>query len=446
MSTFWQEMFRQSGTKLHMSSAYHPQTDGQTEVVNRCLETYLRCFVSDHPKEWPHWLSWAEYWFNTTYSSAIGMSPFKALYGREPPTLLKYTDEGSLVEDINQQLVDRNQILEELKSNLLRAQQQMKKYADEKRRPMNFEELQINFSQYEHPVVLTVEAQAKYVGDKGAGLSKNLFLKDKKNRFYIVSALADTKVDMKVLSQRLGLGKGGIRMAPEDALGEILQVTLGCVTPFALINESARHVSLLLDKGFRNQEKCIFHPLSNDTSISLTVDDLDKFLKSVGRDSSYVDLEANPPVGKDSPPDLAALVPSDSVNISGTADNATPMQSLEVKSIPADKKSTTVSVNSTKPSGNAQDPKNKSGDVHKPSAVSDVELFVDEILKKTSNLVLSEINEDTIRQHGVNLGTILADDFRKRLNSDLKSLATMFKNTAYTQGFHAGTNCKPKRL
>jgi hypothetical protein len=53
--------------------------------------------------------------------------------------------------------------------------------------------------------------------------------------------MVDTKVDMKVLSQRLGLGNGGIRMAPEEALGELLQVSLGCVTPFAVVNESARY-------------------------------------------------------------------------------------------------------------------------------------------------------------------------------------------------------------
>ncbi|KAJ1380174.1 YbaK/aminoacyl-tRNA synthetase-associated domain, partial [Sesbania bispinosa] len=73
--------------------------------------------------------------------------------------------------------------------------------------------------------------------------------KDKKQRFYIISALVNTKVDIKVLSQRLGLGKGCLRMAPVEALGEVLQVPLGCVTPFALVNESARDVSLLLDQG-----------------------------------------------------------------------------------------------------------------------------------------------------------------------------------------------------
>ncbi|KAK1279367.1 hypothetical protein QJS04_geneDACA020710 [Acorus gramineus] len=105
------------------------------------------------------------------------------------------------------------------------------------------QDLQIDFGRYDHPTVMTVEAQAKYVGHLGGGLSKNLFLKDKKHRFYVISALASTNVDLKVLSQRLGLGKGGLRMAPEEALQEILKVPLGCVTPFALVNESARDLN-----------------------------------------------------------------------------------------------------------------------------------------------------------------------------------------------------------
>lgn len=138
MSHFWGEMFKQAGTKLHMSSAYHPQTDGQTEVVNRCLETYLRCFVGNQPRQWPHWIPWAEFWFNTTYSSSTGMSPFKALYGREPPTLLKYADHSSPVDEVNQQLQNRNSILLELKENLLKAQNRMKSSADAKRRDVQF--------------------------------------------------------------------------------------------------------------------------------------------------------------------------------------------------------------------------------------------------------------------------------------------------------------------
>lgn len=307
-------------------------------------------------------------------------------------------------------------------------------------------ELQIDFSQYEHPTVLTVEAQAKYVGDKGGGLSKNLFLKDKKSRFYIVSALADTKVDMKVLSQRLGLGKGGIRMAPEEALGEILQVPLGCVTPFALVNESARHVSLLLDKGFQSQEHCFFHPLSNDMSIALNACDLDKFLKSIGRDPSYIDLEANPTVGKDQPPDLASFVPSGSTIQPDQPDKAAPLQDPTENSLPVNKKSVAATGKAAKPhtsmqNSSAQNSKDKSvNPVHQPSVFSDSGLFVEEILNKTSALLLSEITEDAAKENGVNLGTVVAENIRKRLNSDLQSIATMFKNTAYTQGFHAGAH------
>ncbi|XP_030536443.2 prolyl-tRNA synthetase associated domain-containing protein 1 [Rhodamnia argentea] len=308
------------------------------------------------------------------------------------------------------------------------------------------QELQIEFSKYEHPVVLTVEAQEKYVGNVGASLSKNLFLKDKKQRFYIVSALADTKADLKVLSQRLGLGKGGLRMAPEEALGEILQVPLGCVTPFALVNESARHVSLLLDQGFKSQQRCLFHPLSNDISISLNTFSLDTFLKSIGRDPSYVDLEANPKVGKDQPPDLAALVPSDSIVLPELAEAALPSEHSNENHAAIDAKPKAVKAKAVKTPAAAEKVKDKSSTGLLPSvSFTDAGQFVEEILDRTSAILLSEIREDTLKQHGEHLGAVVSETIRKRLSSELKNLAIMFKNTAYTEGFHAGTRHQPKR-
>nr|XP_043617791.1 uncharacterized protein LOC122589556 [Erigeron canadensis] len=300
----------------------------------------------------------------------------------------------------------------------------------------------IQFSQYEHPVVMTVEAQAKHVGHIKAGLSKNLFLKDKKHRFYIVSALADTKVDLKVLSQRLGLGKGGLRMAPEEAVTEMLQVPLGCVTPFALVNESARNVSLLLDQGFKSHECCFFHPLSNDMSISLRVQDVELFLKSVGRMVSYVDLEANPPVGKDQPPDLAALVPSDSSSITDVLEKTASLQidgGVNSKPVAANSKPATATVKVSKPSSDP--PKEKLANATNSSGTfADPEKFVEQILGKASALVLSEITEESIKKHGEQLGAVVSSSLSKNLSMELKSLATMFKNTAYTEGFVISTH------
>lgn len=135
MSNFWREMFKLQGTKLKMSSAYHPESDGQTEVV---LETYLRCFIADQPKTWVHWVPWAEYWFNTTYHASTGKTPFEVVYGRTPPTITRWIQGEVRVEAVQKELLDRDEAIKQLKVHLLRAQDRMKQFADKKRCDRSF--------------------------------------------------------------------------------------------------------------------------------------------------------------------------------------------------------------------------------------------------------------------------------------------------------------------
>ncbi|XP_062099393.1 transposon Ty3-I Gag-Pol polyprotein isoform X1 [Humulus lupulus] len=137
-SAFWKKLFEFMGTKLKMSSSYHPQTDGQTEVTNRYLEQYLRAFTADNPKQWSKFLSWAEYHYNTSHHSAIGMTPFQAVYGRAPPTIPAYTRGSTTIQAVENDLLSRDTILQQLKDNLLQAQHRMRQQANKKRRDIEF--------------------------------------------------------------------------------------------------------------------------------------------------------------------------------------------------------------------------------------------------------------------------------------------------------------------
>ncbi|GKC78071.1 ty3-gypsy retrotransposon protein [Tanacetum coccineum] len=121
-----------------MSSAYHPQSDGQSEVLNKCLELYLRCFVFDNPKAWVNFLSWAEFWYNSAFQTSIGVTPFKVVYGRDPPSVITCSFGDDTPSDVIEQLQQMDALLNQLKINLGRAQARMKKYADKKRRELSF--------------------------------------------------------------------------------------------------------------------------------------------------------------------------------------------------------------------------------------------------------------------------------------------------------------------
>uniref|UniRef100_A0A2N9GVS5 Integrase catalytic domain-containing protein n=1 Tax=Fagus sylvatica TaxID=28930 RepID=A0A2N9GVS5_FAGSY len=141
-SLFWEELFRRQGVDLAMSSSYHPQSDGQTEVVNKSLEHYLRAFAADKPSLWVEWLPLAEYWFNTNYHTSTKLSPFEALYGYLPPRLIEFVPGLTRVAAVEDLLEHRQQVVGLLEHNLVAAQARMKQQADKHRSEREFEVIQ----------------------------------------------------------------------------------------------------------------------------------------------------------------------------------------------------------------------------------------------------------------------------------------------------------------
>ncbi|PKA48408.1 hypothetical protein AXF42_Ash021618 [Apostasia shenzhenica] len=133
LSKFWQELLKLLKIQQNMSTAYHPQTDGQTEVVNRCLETYLRCMTGEKPREWAKWLSLAEWWYNTNYHSSTQRTPYEVMYGKKPPLHIPYVAGSTVVEAVDRSLQTREEMVRVLKQHL-QAINRMKMQADKHRK------------------------------------------------------------------------------------------------------------------------------------------------------------------------------------------------------------------------------------------------------------------------------------------------------------------------
>jgi hypothetical protein len=93
-SHFWQQLHEALGTHLNFSSAYHPQTDGQTERTNQILEDMLRACALQDQSGWDKRLPYAEFSYNKSYQASLKMSPFQALYGRSCRTPLQWDQPG----------------------------------------------------------------------------------------------------------------------------------------------------------------------------------------------------------------------------------------------------------------------------------------------------------------------------------------------------------------
>jgi hypothetical protein len=136
---FWEQLQQALGTNLIQSSAYHPQTDGQTERINQILEDMLRACVIQYDKHWDKCLVLAEFSYNNSYQSSIKIAPFKALYGRQCRTTLNWSQTGER-EIFGPDLVNEaEEKVKIIRNNLKVAQSRQKSYADKRRKPIQFE-------------------------------------------------------------------------------------------------------------------------------------------------------------------------------------------------------------------------------------------------------------------------------------------------------------------
>ncbi|GJS18672.1 retrotransposable element Tf2 [Tanacetum coccineum] len=110
-----------------------------TEIVNKCLESYLRCMTGEPPKDWVKWVPLAEYWYNTNYHSVLDTTPYEVVYGQTPPMHIPYVAKDSPVEAVDRTLQAREQVVQLLKFNLKKAQDRMKSQADKRRSNRSFQ-------------------------------------------------------------------------------------------------------------------------------------------------------------------------------------------------------------------------------------------------------------------------------------------------------------------
>jgi hypothetical protein len=138
VSKFWEELHKSLGTKLLHSSAYHPQTSGQTERVNQILEDMLRACVLDFSHKWDECLPLAEFSYNNSYQESIRMAPFEALYGRRCRTSLNWSEPGERYFFRPYMVKEVEEKVQKIIHNMKKAQTRQKSYADRRRQPLCF--------------------------------------------------------------------------------------------------------------------------------------------------------------------------------------------------------------------------------------------------------------------------------------------------------------------
>ena len=141
---------------------------------------------------------------------------------------------------------------------------------------------------HEHPAVFTVAESLSIEKAMPGGHTKNLFLKDKKDRLFLVVALNGAVIDLKTLHKILGCDR--LSFGKAELLEEVLGVKPGSVTPFSLINDKAGRVTVVLEAAMMEQPLLNYHPLENTATTAIAQGDLLRFIRATGHEPRIMTL------------------------------------------------------------------------------------------------------------------------------------------------------------
>ena len=151
------------------------------------------------------------------------------------------------------------------------------------------DELGIETRTVDHPPVFTVDEAKSLRGDLAGGHTKNLFLKDKKGKLWLVVCLEDRQVDLKALRKRLGAAQ--LSFGKAELLIEKLGIEPGSVTPFSVINDTDGEVTLVLDRQMLDMEPLNFHPLKDAATTQIAPADLIALARATGHDPVISEID-----------------------------------------------------------------------------------------------------------------------------------------------------------
>ncbi len=150
--------------------------------------------------------------------------------------------------------------------------------------------LGVHYTTITHPPMRTVEDSRRYRNGVPGGYSKNLFLRNKKGRMWLVTLLEDRQVDLRDLGQRIGAGR--VSFASSQRLMHYLGVVPGAVTPFAVANDLSGSVPLVIDKALLDCDPLHFHPCDNSMTTTVSAEGLLRYLSACQHEPHILDFDA----------------------------------------------------------------------------------------------------------------------------------------------------------